>query len=382
MKNIPFIFSTEWKFILARHIAFWVVALFGQGLLQLGVRPLFNVSISHNMLMEFMLLPVLYLPGQLLLVYSILYFVIPRYVLHGQYRMALIWLCSLTILSAFIAELSYSIFNSPFRAAFMEPVLKIGTADSQVKITSGSEGIDWASFPFQFVFGLRAVINVGGFAAAIKLMKHWYEKEYRNTILQKEKLDVELKSLKAQIHPHFLFNTLNNIFSITEKTSPQASDVVMRLSNLLRYILYDCNQSTVELSKEWKMLEDYVALEKIRYRNLDVKLNLPKHIDSKMIAPLLLLPLIENCFKHGTSQMLDAPWINVTADLKDDILSVKLINGKSEEYSGKEKLQNGIGLENLRKRLGLLYPNQHEFSATSEEGVFVANLKVKLTTAS
>src|SRR4029079_6241522 len=115
--------------------------------------------------------------------------------------------------------------------------------------------------------GLRGAITVGGMAAAIKLMKYWHIKEQRNLQLQKENVESQLQLLKAQVHPHFLFNTLNNIYSYTQNTSPVASKMVSGLSDLLRFMLYECNQRVVPLAKELKTIKDYISLEQIRYGN-------------------------------------------------------------------------------------------------------------------
>ncbi|MBN8878846.1 MAG: histidine kinase [Sphingobacteriales bacterium] len=226
--------------------------------------------------------------------------------------------------------------------------------------------------------GLRGGITIGGLAAAIKLIKSLYLKEQRNLQLKKENAESQLQLLKAQVHPHFLFNTLNNIYSFTQNTSPQASKLVTGLSDLLRFILYECNQPLVPLSKELKMIGDYIELEKVRYGNeLELHLDLPTETDDLYIAPLLLLPLIENCFKHGTSQILEQPWVSLHIDLKDRQMQMKLLNGKSVK-STTPKSGSGIGINNVKKRLELLYPGKHELTITDEEDVFIVNLKIEL----
>ncbi|MBS1567729.1 MAG: histidine kinase, partial [Bacteroidetes bacterium] len=115
--------------------------------------------------------------------------------------------------------------------------------------------------------GLRGGLTIAGFAATIKLMKYWYTKERKNLQLQKENAESQLQLLKAQVHPHFFFNTLNNIYSYTQNTSAVASKLVMGLSDMLRYMLYECNQPLVSLDKELKLLKDYSVLEQIRYDN-------------------------------------------------------------------------------------------------------------------
>ncbi|GGB02696.1 sensor histidine kinase [Puia dinghuensis] len=381
MQKLPFIFSNERKYRLARHLVFWVVALFGMGLVGMGVRPLFSIEVSHGSINEHLLQPILYLPGQLVIVYALLYFVIPRYILHSRYPAGFLWIIILSILAGFIAAASYDLLFPSFDRYVMhrtEPTVVMGGI--KIKLPAPTYDPWLKQIPYSFFFGLQACLNVAGFAAAIKLMKHWYEKEYRNNILQKEKLDAELQSLKAQLHPHFLFNTLNNIYSITENTSPLASGMLLKLSALLRYILYDCDRPLVPLFQEFRLIEDYISLEKIRYTHLDLTAHLPVDSDHYTIAPLLLLPLVENCFKHGTSRVIEQPWIRIDAELKDDWLFVKLINGRPTGEGG-DNFTEGIGLSNVRKRLQLLYPNKHELSIISEQDLFIVNFKVELQTS-
>jgi LytS/YehU family sensor histidine kinase len=225
--------------------------------------------------------------------------------------------------------------------------------------------------------GLRGAITIGGIAASIKLMKHWYVKEQRNLQLQKENAEAQLQLLKAQVHPHFLFNTLNNIYSHTQNTAPVASQLVMGLSDMLRFILYEGNQPLVPLSKELKMIQDYISLEQIRYDDrLDVHIDLPTDTAGLGIAPLLLLPLVENCFKHGTSNMIDQPWLSLQVTLEQNSMHIKLMNGKTNRKS--KTIHNGIGILNVRKRLALLYPGKHELIITDEEDVFIVNLSLQL----
>ncbi|MBD0297486.1 MAG: histidine kinase [Flavisolibacter sp.] len=226
--------------------------------------------------------------------------------------------------------------------------------------------------------GLRGAITIGGMAAAIKLMKYWYVKEQRNLQLQKENVEAQLQLLKAQVHPHFLFNTLNNIYSFTQNTSPIAARLVSGLSDLLRYILYEGNQFFVPLHKELKMLQDYIMLEKVRYGNqLEVHLDLPAETNNLQIAPLLLLPLVENCFKHGTSTILEHPWISLHLTIEEKEMQLKLVNGKAVDYRP-AKPTTGIGLQNVRKRLELLYPDKYTLKITDEEEIFIVDLKLLL----
>lgn len=364
MQQYPFIFSDERKWKVRRHFYFWLWWWTFQSLLYSFVA--YNLNISYVARLPISALEAFfYLIPHMFLSYSLMYWVIPRFLLKGRYVGTAFMVGLLFIATALISSLigvyilrdiRYFIFGNVSGLAHQRNYLYI--------------------FP-ALLAGLRGAITVGGLAASIKMMKYWYVKEQRNLKLQKENVESQLELLKAQVHPHFLFNTLNNIYSFTQTTSPAASRLVMGLSEMLRYMLYECNQPLVPLAKELKMMKDYITLEEIRYNEqLDINLNLPKNTDDLYIAPLLLLPFIENCFKHGTSQMLENPWITMHISLNDSQLEMKLINGKAGGYIKKEG--SGIGIENVRKRLELLYPGKYSLRINHEEDVFVVTLKVKL----
>ncbi|MBS1660726.1 MAG: histidine kinase [Bacteroidetes bacterium] len=232
--------------------------------------------------------------------------------------------------------------------------------------------------------GLRGGLTIGGFAAAIKLMKCFYERQQAALTFEKEKVNAELQMLKAQLHPHFLFNTLNNIYSLTQETSAKASSMIMGLSAILRYILYDCNKPSVPLKKELDMIREYLHLEALRYdQSLDLSITLPTDTKAS-IAPLLLLPFVENAFKHGASTMIDRPWISLNVELTGNTLSLQLVNGKSPRTATSATIpdapSSGIGIANVRKRLELLYPQRHILQINEEEEIFYVNLKIDLYT--
>jgi len=219
-------------------------------------------------------------------------------------------------------------------------------------------------------------LTIAAIAVGFKFIKHWYLKEQRNLQLQKENTHAQLQLLTAQVHPHFLFNTLNNIYSQSQTESPKSSKMIMGLSDLLRYILYEGQKPLVPLNQELLMIKEYINLEKIRYGNkLDVHVLTPAKTGDIYIAPLLLLPFVENCFKHGASKILKNPWISFTIELRDTTLVLKLLNGKTVSNP---KLQSGIGINNVRKRLELLYHDNYDLQIRNEEEVFVVDLTVKL----
>jgi LytS/YehU family sensor histidine kinase len=293
--------------------------------------------------------------------------VIPRFLLKGKYWQTAGWTLVCFVVTAIISATINITIVDPLRISYVGAPYK----NSAFRPNS-------ISFHLSLLAGLRGGITIGGIAAAIKLMKYWYIKEQKNIALQKENMESQLQLLKAQVHPHFLFNTLNNIYSYTQNTSPVASKMVSRLSNMLRFILYESNQPVVSLEKELRLIRDYTALEKVRYGNkLELDLQLPAIANGYYIAPLLLLPLIENSFKHGASTMLEQPWISLCIDLYGNQMRMKLLNGKAVA-SVADFGAAGIGIGNVKKRLELLYPGKHELNITSDEDVFIVNLSVEL----
>ena len=225
---------------------------------------------------------------------------------------------------------------------------------------------------------LTTVPIVAGFAIMLKLMKRWWLKQKETEQLAGEKIKAELQLLKAQIHPHFLFNTLNNIYFFTLSGSPKAPEMIKKLSGLLHFILNECNSSLVPLEKEIKMIQDYVALEKIRYgEQMNLAIEMPQNYQDKMIAPLLLIPFVENSFKHGASKMLTQPYVKLRIAIENNILYFFIMNSIPQDAEPVSSKGN-IGLKNVKKRLHLLYPSAHELKIVSESGCFSVYLEIHL----
>ena len=174
-----------------------------------------------------------------------------------------------------------------------------------------------------------------------------------------EKIKSELSFLKTQLQPHFLFNTLNNIYSLTFNNSQLAGKSILQLSGLLRYVIYESEAEKVDLQKEINHLKDYIELEKIRFASrLELSFNISGHLADKKIAPVLLMPFLENAFKHASNKMNEKIWITIDLIVKESNLYFTVEN--SVFLDGKTQMQNsysGIGLENVKRRLSLLYEN-------------------------
>ncbi|MEX0315881.1 MAG: sensor histidine kinase [Allomuricauda sp.] len=221
-------------------------------------------------------------------------------------------------------------------------------------------------------------------AVAIKLQRFYYQKEQINKALEKEKIETELKFLKAQIHPHFLFNTLNSIYSLSLKKSVETPDAVLGLSKFLDYMLYECNDKFITVEREWEQLMNLVELEKLRYGDdLTISTKLSNDNNESLIPPLLLLPFVENAFKHGADNLISDSWINIELRLKNQQLQFMVENSKAPSQTSKGlDSDKNIGLKNVRRRLVLFFPDKHQLKILEEPDSFLVKLEIDLSDVS
>jgi LytS/YehU family sensor histidine kinase len=205
-----------------------------------------------------------------------------------------------------------------------------------------------------FIYQLYGI----SYFTAIKLFIHNLQLKSRYQQLQLERKAAELNFLKSQTNPHFLFNTLNSIYSLARDKSDLTADSVLRLSDILRYMLYGTQSNLVTIDKEVNVIEEYIELEKMRYYDA-LKISFHKDIDnpSQEIPPLLLIPLVENAFKHGAAETIASPFIEIKLTLKSSSLLFRINNSIEVDESVKE-LRENIGLNNLRRQLQLLFSEQ------------------------
>ncbi|MDX8341230.1 histidine kinase [Draconibacterium sp. IB214405] len=240
---------------------------------------------------------------------------------------------------------------------------------------------DYSKLPFFYVPKIfnKIISNYGIpiLAASIIVFKKWYIDELKNKKLAEEKLAAELNFLKSQVHPHFLFNTLNNLYALTLIKSDKTPDIVLKLSGLLDYMIYKSNDDFVPLQEEIKILESYVELERMRYNErLDLQYNIEGEVDHHRIAPLILLPFIENAFKHGASKDRKNPKVEISIKIDEKCLALQVKNSTHGEPEKDEKLKEGIGLKNVQRRLELIYPKSHKLTIDKQDTTFEVNLRV------
>lgn len=235
--------------------------------------------------------------------------------------------------------------------------------------------------PF-FSFGKLIVelVNVYLVVGAYSLfyfVQYWYEEKQRVKDLIQEKMSAELELLKSQVHPHFIFNTLNNIYSVALKSSPDTAKLIAHLSAFLSYNLYDSKQNFVHLTSELLYIKNYIELQRSRFsERIDVSVNIYDDISGVTIAPLLLLPLIENSFKHGIANSIGQGWIRIDVSKQNDKLSIKIENSRDASEKKEPPVTGGIGLSNVKTRLELIYPGKHDFCVIEEEYTYLVIIKI------
>jgi sensor histidine kinase YesM len=189
--------------------------------------------------------------------------------------------------------------------------------------------------------------------------------------------ETELKLLKSQLHPHFLFNTLNNLYSLALEKSDKTPDLIIRLGDMLSYIIYDCSSDKVPLTKEIDFIKSFIELQKVRFESCDIVFNIEGDITNQSIAPMLLHTFIDNSFKHGAAKTPGKSWIKINIELYNGTLEFLVVNSKMPKRDNPDK-SSGIGIENTLKRLDHIYKERHELKIDDSENEYSVYLKLRL----
>lgn len=361
------IFSNKRSVRICRHVLFWLFWFLFMSTTTLRIYSPETIGLKNFIFVQWAV-PAVRLPLQIFFCYSIAYFFIPKYLQKKKYWQ--FWLSLSGFLFCFY-WISYYIYWESW-------------ADESSRIYSLLSYTHLTPFRLQYLL-FYSHLNFSGTVVScsivllIKYYKSWYTKQRETESLRQANSQAELQLLKAQVHPHFLFNTLNNIYALSLDHSPKTGLMVEKLSNTIQYMITEGADSFVPLRKEIQMLLDYISLEKIRYgERLDLQINIQvDQEDSRPIAPLLLIPFVENCFKHGASKLLDKPWIHLHIEAQKNFLLFNISNNKPGNSLSTEA-RTKIGLANVRKRLQLLYPEKHDLKIQSSEKLFAVQLKIPL----
>ncbi len=224
-------------------------------------------------------------------------------------------------------------------------------------------------FPAMFIFAI---------GAAIKITNEWLKAEKQKKEMENEKLNSELAFLKSQVNPHFLFNILNNICSLARKKSDNTENAIIQLSRIMRYMLYDSKDEKVSLEKEIEYLQNYIDLQRLRMSDsVIISFTIEGNIDGKMVEPMLLIPFVENAFKHGVSY-LDESNIDIHLKIDQGVLHFRVENNRIKKIDGPVQQESGIGLKNILRRLDLLYPGTHIINIEETATKYIVNLYISL----
>ena len=335
------------------HTSFWIVYLILNSILTCIMQNLpIPEAIPTALYGEAFVLPV-----KMALTYFVFYYIIPLYLERDKVFKLIALVLVAFIISTFVYRLILAFLFFP---QFM--------AENQIQLFFGP-GI------YLSIFDLFITVAA---ATTVKLVRMRYKSIEREQELLREKLQSELNFLRAQTNPHFLFNTLNNLYVLARKKSDQTADAIMMLSQIMRFVLYDCRAPRIRVASEAKVLQDYIELEKMRY-NKRLKVQYDQEIDNPntQIAPLLLLPFVENSFKHGANSTTGDAEITISLKLKENQLDFQVENTAELSSTSKEN-NSGIGLKNLKRQLDLIYPENHQLDLQQDNNWFRARLKLNL----
>lgn len=340
------------------HIGFWVVYTAAYALLNMSfIEKMTMVEYSlGSRFIKFWVAELWLLPMKLMATYGFLYYLLPRFFKPGNY-IGLLWRCLLGLIPLLILT-RVLVYYQVFPLLYNE-----------------SPSAELFSAP-RFFFSFLEMASAVAIASTVKLLRGQIQSQRREERLLREKLQSELSFLRAQTNPHFLFNTLNNIYALARKQSTNTAPVVMKLSQIMRFMLYECTNPRIALNDEIQVIRDYIDLENLRYNSrLSVELNDRLDRPGQPIAPLLLLPFVENAFKHGASETRFNTFIKIDLQLEKGILNARIENNKEENQEPKT---GGIGLKNVRRQLELIYPNRHRLEIKNEASLFTVLLYIDL----
>lgn len=340
------------KFKISSHILFWLCSI-------TFAISAFYVASDHKLVMNSDLILRALIPnfGFALAVYLNLYLLIPKFLKTKNYIFYTFWLLVTLTFSViliqciFICILQTKSFTGQFVRMFSPHFF---TAAFYVGITS-----------------------------LFKFVKDWLqlqEMTLRITQIEREKLEAELNTLKSQLNPHFLFNSLNNIYSLAITNSPKTPEIILKLSDLMRHVLYESRENFIPVKDELNFLTNFIELQKIRLNDkIDIRYSVEGIIPEWKIIPLVFEPFIDNAFKHGLRNPATSPYIHITIRFKADLMRFTIENNFDNARPSKTTKSSGIGLKNIERRLEFLYaPNEYRYEINRTDDTFTVILEVEL----
>jgi sensor histidine kinase YesM len=334
---------------LLQHLAFWVLSFFiFLNIFKTGTSP-GKIDYIYTAIFHITLLPAVYLNLEWLL---------PRF---ANTRRWFFYTAAAIIIVALFAWLNYAFFQ------------------------------DWSKYilPGYFFISYFTLWEISTFfviyiaiSSLLKLSKSWFlVNDLQRQLLQteKEKVQIELQALKSQINPHFFFNTLNGIYAMTLDKDERLPQTVLQLSQLMRYLLYESKEDLVPLEREWEIVQDYISLQKIRSSDgLLIEKQVQGEIQQQSIPPLLLITFLENAFKHGAKGNTGPATIHIWLQVQENRFNFRIKNTKGQVDKIEQDDYKGVGLENVQRRLALLYPDRHRLNIDETTTHFIVNLQLQV----
>lgn len=307
----------------------------------------------------------LYISAEMIAAYSLAYFVVPQFIYRKRYFLSVAGFVIVSYVSCVVGRVFIVKICEPLAGA------KPKAFETYLEILT-----DIPKLLYVYFFD---ILSSSAIFIFLKLLKDQFEIQKRALTLEKEKAETELKLLKSQLNPHFLFNTLNNIYSLSFTSSPATSQSIARLGDILDHILYRCNGQYVPLKAEIALLNNYIELEKLRYDER-LTVNFKTEVEREVeIAPLVLLSLVENAFKHGASDDAGAPFIDISLSANPENLTFKISNTVAVQNNTSNSISaERIGLNNLRRQLDLIYGDGYTLDVTRKDKYFTVQLTIKL----
>lgn len=332
----------QWWF---RHLLFWIILwnyfAWGNGFILITPPQAYSQSLGL-------------ITSAIIVVYPLLYFLIPEYLVKRKFLLFFLGYAILITAAAILREYMYQLTGFS-----LTPTGFVSNIGNNV-------------LPYTHICCI---------VASVKLLRHAYFQAENAEAAVKVKTIAELELLKTQIHPHFLFNTLNSLYAHTRQNSTKSPEIILTLSDLLRFMIYESQAEFIPLTQEIKAIKNYVELEKFRFGDeMDISLSFSGDLEGILIRPLLLLPLMENCFKHGAGDELDQKWISLDLNVEKDLMHFNLSNSRNPESTNRDipGESSGVSLQNVRRRIELYYPGKHTFMIKDDGEIFHIKLELNL----
>ncbi len=334
------------------HMVFWVVIMASFAISEWG----YSQSLTDAVIFE-----LLFLPARLVAVYVNWFVLIPKILYKNKLGRYFLYLIFILIVLAIAHRYFMLYWGYPkFFPQWME--------GQEIQVFQLS----------RIVQNALIIVSPVAFTSGLKLFMDWYKQRKETEALRQEKKEAELKFLKAQTNPHFLFNSLNSIYGLALEKSEKTPSLILKLSDILSYTLYESGVPKVSLDKEVKLIENIIALEKERFeKRVEITFEKKGDFDQIEIPPLLLVPLVENAFKHGVKNEVHKGWINISLVVEKSQLFFKIENSIPERTDFLED-ERGLGLKNVSRRLELIYGENHSLQIKKTNNTFLVSLKIEL----